>query len=232
MRVCIVVPTRNELENLRELLPKTVAPNHRVIVMDGLSKDGTAKYARDYGCTVPYVFKWNKPYGCALVEGLARAYYEHGCDYALQMDADHNWEDAQELLRKAQKMKADLTVGWEREAKRFRKVIRGGANFLARHFLGMKCVHHPTCGLRVWSKKALRILEWRKMRSKGFGVQIETLFHALTYDLKIVEVAFNSSQHRRMGLLRMVEWFRTWFRLLRLRVWMALKYPLVRGWKI
>ena len=54
----LVIPARNEAENLRRLLPKLhraardLGASYEILVVDGRSTDGTTESARDLGATV------------------------------------------------------------------------------------------------------------------------------------------------------------------------------------
>lgn len=53
MTVCIVIPTLNELEGLKKIVPQITANWYqRIIILDGGSKDGTIEYAKDHGYEV------------------------------------------------------------------------------------------------------------------------------------------------------------------------------------
>ena len=53
MKVCIVIPTMNELQGLKEIVSK-IKPEwyDRIIILDAGSVDGTIKYAKDAGYDV------------------------------------------------------------------------------------------------------------------------------------------------------------------------------------
>ena len=46
--VTVVIPTKNELENLKRLLPTIPSFIDEVLVVDGYSNDGTAEFANRY----------------------------------------------------------------------------------------------------------------------------------------------------------------------------------------
>ncbi|MFX8351063.1 glycosyltransferase, partial [Acinetobacter baumannii] len=50
--LCVLIPARNEEENLRRLVPALVSQGVRVYIFDDESTDGTARVARDGGAVV------------------------------------------------------------------------------------------------------------------------------------------------------------------------------------
>ena len=88
----IVLPVRNEEENLRQLIPKLhavvfdIGISYELIVVDGNSRDNSIATARSNGAIA---FAQKEPgYGPALKEGFAAA---HG-EYILTLDADLSHE--------------------------------------------------------------------------------------------------------------------------------------------
>ena len=204
-KIGIVIPTLNEEENLKQLLPelKKILPHAQVIIMDDLSKDDTVEVAKQFGAYVPKTYV-EKGYGMSLIEGIWRAFAQFDCDLVIQMDADHPAEAVKELF----KVNADLVLGCEKGS----RFTRGFACWLARNFLGLK-FKHPTCGLRLWTRKALQKLPWFLMKAKGFSIQIETLYYAKQQGLKIKEVLFEGRKHKKLPIRRIFEWLGTFFRL-------------------
>lgn len=206
MGLAIVIPTLNEELNVATIVPliKFLYPSAKIFVVDDLSKDKTVEQARACGAIVPYTFEFRN-YGRSLIEGITMAYYEYGCDEIIQMDADHPVEELERFL----KAEGDLIIGSE-FGKRF---TRGFACWLARKFLKLD-FRHPTCGLRLWRERAIKRINWRKIKAKGFSVQIETLYRAKKKGLKITEVEFEGKGHERLSVWRVFEWLSTFFRLL------------------
>jgi len=222
--ITFVIPTLNCKEELLERLCQLRQdfPYATFIVVDDLSKDGTWYYAKQRGCFVPYTFK-KRGYGKSLIEGLCLAWFSLESDYVVQMDVDHT-ADIKRFLEFMKEHDLDLLVGWEKSASsKFREYARRFACWLTRTFLGLRSVHHPTCGLRVWRGEACQFIPWRRIKSKGFGVQIETLFWAERRGLRIGELEFEGhKQKERLGLRVIFDWLLTWFRLLRLRIWLMI----------
>jgi glycosyltransferase involved in cell wall biosynthesis len=89
--VVVLIPARNEAENLKELIPQLSA-QCRVIVCDDESEDGTAEVARSHGAQVispgePLPFGWTgKNRACHLLAQVALESTD--CKWWIFLDAD------------------------------------------------------------------------------------------------------------------------------------------------
>ncbi len=90
-RISLVVPTLNEAQNLREVLP-TLPDVHEVILVDGGSMDGTVETAREILPGVITVTQTRRGKGNALAAGFARV----TGDLVVMFDADGS-ADAEEI---------------------------------------------------------------------------------------------------------------------------------------
>ena len=92
MDISVVLPTVNECENVRELLPRLKAIfareklSYEILVIDGNSTDGTREVATELGARV--LAERRRGYAGALTTGLAEATGE----YILTLDADMSHE--------------------------------------------------------------------------------------------------------------------------------------------
>jgi len=88
--VTFIIPTLNEVENLRQLLPTLIVSaealhiQYEILVVDGGSTDGTQECAELGGENVTLVRQTGQGYGGAIAEGIQAARGE----YLLTMDAD------------------------------------------------------------------------------------------------------------------------------------------------
>src|SRR6266700_5140616 len=93
MKTLIIIPTYNELDNLRPLLNEifSYAPKTDVLIVDDNSPDGTGKLADDIHDENPQVYVLHRPgklgLGTAYIAGFKYA-IRHGYDVAFEMDAD------------------------------------------------------------------------------------------------------------------------------------------------
>ena len=114
--LAIVLPTINELENLKFLYPelRKIFPDAIIIVVDDSSSDGTSQFLSDLKEPEEKLIVVSRPrrlgIGSAHLEGIQKA-IEIESDYVLTMDADrtHRVSDAELLWR--HRFDGDLIVG-------------------------------------------------------------------------------------------------------------------------
>ncbi len=82
--VSVVIPTLNEAENLPLVLPRVPRYVHEVIIVDGLSTDGTIEVARAHYPSVKVVLHDQRGKGAALRRGFAAS----TGDIIVMLDAD------------------------------------------------------------------------------------------------------------------------------------------------
>jgi dolichol-phosphate mannosyltransferase len=213
----LILPTYNEAENLerivRAALPRLAeaAPEHRVLVVDDGSPDGTGeiadRLARDHA-EVDVLHRTAK-------EGLGRAYlagFEHalagGAELLIEMDADfsHDPADLPRLIAAA--ADADLVLGsryvpgggvvdWELKR---RALSRWGCGY-ARHVLGVG-VRDLTGGFKCFRASTLAAIDATGAGAQGYAFQVELTWRALALGLQVVEVPIRFRE-RRLGESKM-----------------------------
>jgi dolichol-phosphate mannosyltransferase len=195
----IVIPTYNELENLRLLVPLIFEqlPHTHILVVDDNSPDGTGQLADELAAEDTRVFCLHR----TEKEGLGRAYLA-GFKWALardyshifEMDADHSHEPSRlpDLLAATETadvalgsrwVKGGGTVGWPLK----RRLLSRGGSFYARTVLGVG-IRDLTGGFKCFRKDALMALELDSVQTVGYGFQIELTWRAIQAGLKVVEV--------------------------------------------
>lgn len=198
-RVCALVPTYDERENLPRIVARLRAavPDADVLVLDDASPDGTGEVADALAAADDAVHVLHRAgkqgLGAAYLAGFAWA-LEHGYDAAVEIDADgsHQPETLPALLRAA--ASADLVIGsrwvpggsvvnWPAH----RKALSVGANLYTRVLLGMP-VADATAGFRVYRATALRALDLATVSSEGYCFQVEMTWRAVRAGLRVVEV--------------------------------------------
>ncbi len=83
-RVSVVIPALNEASNLPYVLPRIPAWVHEVLLVDGLSTDGTIEVARELWPSIRIIQQDGKGKGAALRSGFAAA----TGDIIVMLDAD------------------------------------------------------------------------------------------------------------------------------------------------
>jgi dolichol-phosphate mannosyltransferase len=105
--ITLVIPARNEAQNICEVIEKSLPYCEELLIVDGHSTDGTRDLAEDYGLRV--VLDNKKGKGDAIRVGAEAAKH----DIVVFMDADgsHDPADIPFLTEPIKQNKADLVIG-------------------------------------------------------------------------------------------------------------------------
>lgn len=210
----VVIPTYNEVENLRPLVERILALPVPVdiLVVDDSSPDGTAALvedlSREHEGRVHLLLRPGKRgLGTAYLDGfrwgLARGY-----EALVQMDADfsHDPERVPALLRALEQ--SDLAIGSRyargggtRNWGLGRRILSRGGSFYARILLGLP-VRDVTGGFKAWRAETLRRLGLDFVRSNGYCFQVEMTHRAFRSGARISEVPI-VFEDRRVGQSKM-----------------------------
>jgi len=223
VKALIVIPTYNEKENLVPLLGAIFAKNLplEVLIIDDNSPDGTGAVADEIQASNPRVHVIHRAgkmgLGSAYVVGfkyaLARDY-----DAVFEMDADfsHSPDSLGEFLRELEN--ADLVLGsrylhgvtvvnWPLS----RLILSYGANVYSRFVTGVP-VKDLTGGFKCFRRTVLEALDLDRVRSDGYGFQIEVNFKAWRKGFRIREIPILFVD-RRVGeskMSRRIVWEAAW----------------------
>jgi dolichol-phosphate mannosyltransferase len=184
MKTLIIIPTYNELDNLRPLVKEILvyAPEANILIVDDNSPDGTGTLAdemRTAHAQVDVLHRSGKlGLGTAYIAGFKYALAQ-GYDAAFEMDADfsHDPRYLPDFLRAIEH--ADVVIGsryipggdtpnWSI----IRRLISGGGNIFAHFMLGLP-VRDCTAGFRLYRREALASLDLDTIQSQGYAFQIE-----------------------------------------------------------
>src|SRR2546425_12183801 len=213
MKTLIIIPTYNELENLRPLLEKvfSFAPDTDVLVVDDNSSDGTGKLADEIHEENPQVNVLHRAgklgLGTAYIAGFKYAVAQN-YDAAFEMDADfsHDPHYLPDFLKAIEN--ADLVIGSRYIAgggtpnwSILRRLISGGGNIFARIMLGIP-VHDCTAGYRCYRRRVLESIDLDTIQSEGYAFQIELVYRVMQHGFKIVETPI-VFMDRRVGKSKM-----------------------------
>lgn len=198
-RVCVLLPTFNEVESLEAVVRRlrVAAPAVDVAVIDDNSPDGTGALADRLAEGDDQVHVLHRP----GKEGLGAAYLagfdwatRAGYDAVVEMDADgsHLPEQLSRLLEAA--TDADVVIGsrWVRGGAIHRwpwhrRVLSRGGNAYVRAVLGVE-VMDATAGFRVYRTSALTRLGLEDVTSHGYCFQVDLTLRAIDEGLRVVEV--------------------------------------------
>ena len=199
MKALVIIPTYNERENLTELLRRIFAENLplEVLIIDDHSPDGTGAVADQLAASDPRVHVMHRPgkmgLGSAYVAGFRYA-LERDYDAVFEMDADfsHNPDSLPQFLRELET--ADLVVGsrylhgvtvvnWPLK----RLILSYGANVYSRIITGIP-IKDLTGGFKCFRRQVLESLDLSRVRSDGYGFQIEINYKAWRKGFRIREI--------------------------------------------
>ena len=224
-RVCFVIPTYNEAENITLLLGRLTElypdANTLFLVVDDESPDGTGELVRQYAARdsrVNLLEGRKRGLGAAYVRGITHAMDSLHADVVLQMDADfsHDPEDAGRLLARVA-TDADVAIG--------SRYVAGGAvdetwgfrrrqlslwgNRLARWIAGLKGVRDCTAGFKAIRAASLREAGVAEITVLGYAFQVALLHRLLHSGARVVEepIYFRDRERgvTKLGLDSMVE---------------------------
>lgn len=199
MKILIIIPTYNELENLPKLLPEVFSKDNGidVLIVDDNSPDGTASYIENQQRNNNRIHLLKR----SSKQGLGTAYIA-GFKFALQkdyevvfeMDADFS-HDPNEIPRFLEEIKnADVVLGsrykngvnvvnWPMR----RLLLSWFANIYTRLITGMP-LHDATGGFKCFRRKVLETIDLNRVKSNGYAFQIEMNFKAWKKGFVIKEI--------------------------------------------
>ncbi|HWQ13683.1 MAG TPA: polyprenol monophosphomannose synthase [Roseiflexaceae bacterium] len=195
----VVVPTYNERENIRALLPRILEqPRFRALVVDDSSPDGTAGIVAQLAAAEPRVGLIQRPgklgLGTAYVAGFQRALAE-GAEYIFEMDADFSHDPGYlPGLLAAAESRFDLVIGSRyvpgggtTDWGFVRRLISRGGNLYARTILALP-VMDATGGFRCYRRRVLEAIDLGGIHSNGYSFQIEMAYRTLRAGFRVGEV--------------------------------------------
>jgi|GEM_PF-290939 len=200
MKVCIVIPTYNEAQNILNLInaiQSATGENVSVLVVDDGSPDGTGGLVRERGRTdqrVKLLQRTGKMgLGSAYVAGFKEALKDTATQAVIEMDADfsHNPGSLPQMLQTLSV--ADVAVGsryvtgggtenWSLG----RRILSRGGSLYSRLILGAPIADF-TGGFNGWRREVLESLQLDTLKSDGYSFQIELKYRAFLLGYRIKE---------------------------------------------
>ena len=197
-RGLIVLPTYNEADNIRRIIPEVLSQSAEleVLVVDDNSEDRTGDLVEDMAKQNPRVHLLRRPgklgLGTAYVAGFRYALAE-GYDYCFEMDADfsHPPDKLPEMI--ALLSDYDLVIGsrysngvsvvnWPMK----RLLLSYSACMYARKVTGCP-IRDLTAGFKAYRRSTLEAIDLDALKEDGYGFQIEIDFAIWRKGLKIKE---------------------------------------------
>ncbi len=199
MKTLIIIPTYNERENIKKIIPeiKRINRNFHILVVDDASKDGTAEVVKKLSIKDKSIklIERDAKYGLgtAYVEGFKYA-LKHKYDYIFEMDADfsHDPKYLKDFIYHIKKN--DLVIGsrylngisvvnWPLR----RLMLSKFATFYVRTITGLPLTD-ATSGFKCYKRKVLQSIDLDKIHSDGYAFQIEMHYKVWVKGFKIKEI--------------------------------------------
>ena len=223
-KLCAVVPTYNERENVERLVEevrRAAVPGLTLLFVDDTSPDGTGDVIREIASRDPSVRLLARVaktgIGSAYQDGFREAISSIAPDIIIEMDADlqHPPSAIGELVR-AVLAGADVAVGSRYVAgggvsgwSFWRRMISKGANAYARTMLGID-VRDATSGFRAYTRVKAEQVADTSLPARGFEFQVASL-HLLRKGSRITEVPYifaaRTAGRSKMGMIDIARFF-------------------------
>lgn len=184
MSTIAIIPTYNEIDNLEGLVSELLehVSSLHILIVDDASPDGTGELADELARADDRLSVLHRSgklgLGTAYIEGFAIA-LARNYEYIVQMDADrsHRPIDLPLLLERAQDADVAIgsrnipggrTVGWSL----FRRILSRGGSLYVQAILHMG-LKDSTSGFRCFRSSSLDGIDLTRVRSTGYGFQVE-----------------------------------------------------------
>jgi dolichol-phosphate mannosyltransferase len=211
----VIIPTYKEKENIEGIISSisSLPVKFDILIIDDNSPDGTANLVKLMQPSYPNLYLIERQgklgLGTAYIAGFRWA-LEKDYTFIYEMDADfsHDPRDLIRLYKACNEDGADLAIGsryisgvnvvnWPLS----RVLMSYIASIYVRLITGMK-IMDTTAGFKCYKREVLESIHPDKIRSVGYGFQIEMKFTAWKLGYKIVEVPIIFTD-RKMGASKM-----------------------------
>ena len=209
MKIGVVIPTYNEVENLSRLVSTILSLplDITLLIVDDKSPDGTGQLADEMARSMPAKMTVLHNPGkmglaSAYLQGF-RFFLENNVDAIGQMDADlsHNpmvLVDMEKALNRSDMVIGSRYVqggGLDSNWPAWRKWLSAFGNGYARQILQLPN-QDVTSGFRLWRSEALRVIPLDRIKSNGYVFLIELLYLAHLHNLTVAEVPIFFSERQ------------------------------------
>jgi len=198
-RALVIIPTYNEKENIRGIVPAVLeqAANVAVLVVDDGSPDGTGAIVKEMAAANPRVHLLER----SGKQGLGTAYIAgfkwglaQGFDYLMEMDADFSHDpkeipnflkaiETNDLVLGSRYKDGVRVVNWPLR----RLFLSKGASYYVRVITGLP-VADPTGGFKCFRRRVLESLDLDAVRSNGYAFQIEMTHKTWMNGFRVAEI--------------------------------------------
>lgn len=199
MKTLVIIPTYNELENVKKIIPEVLKQNNGidVLIVDDNSPDKTGDYVEELSKQNSHVKLIRREkklgLGTAYIAGFKYA-LQNNYDYVFEMDADFS-HDPNEIKNFLEAIKeADLVLGsryingvrvlnWPMR----RLLLSYFASVYTRVITGLP-VKDATGGFKCFRIEVLKEVDLDRIKSNGYSFQIEMTFKAFKKGFRIKEI--------------------------------------------
>ena len=167
-RVLIIVPAFNEEKNITHVIEeiRTSLPDYDILVINDCSLDNTSSVAKSKEGVRVVDLPCNLGIGGAVQTGFKYA-YEHGYDYAVQVDGDgqHIAVEVKKLISVLENEHCDMVIGSRFldtksfRSTRARRVAIRLFYYLYRMLIGIR-VTDGTSGFRAYNRRSIEFLRY------------------------------------------------------------------------
>jgi dolichol-phosphate mannosyltransferase len=206
----VIIPTYREKENIEGIIRviSALPVSFDILIIDDNSPDCTADIVKKLQSEFDNLYLIEREgklgLGTAYIAGFKWA-LKRGYGYIYEMDADfsHDPNDLIRLFNACREDGADLAIGsryvsgvnvvnWSLS----RILMSYAASIYVRTITGMK-IMDPTAGFKCYKKEVLENINTEKIKSIGYGFQIEMKFIAWKLGYRIVEIpiVFTDRKH-------------------------------------
>jgi dolichol-phosphate mannosyltransferase len=198
-KTLVIIPTYNEMDNLPRMLDRIDATGLGldVLVVDDGSPDGTGEWAQGQTAARKNLHlirrEGKQGLGTAYLRGFRYA-IENGYEFAFEMDADFSHDPdylgnflkemgGNDLVIGSRYINGVTVVNWPMS----RLLLSWFANVYARWATGLP-VQDATAGFKCYRVAALKAIDLTKIRSNGYGFQIEMKYQIWKKGFRIKEI--------------------------------------------
>lgn len=211
----VIIPTYKERENIGSIVSAILSLQERfdILIIDDNSPDGTADIIKSLQPSFPNLYLIERPgklgLGTAYIAGFKWALErDYGFIYEMDADFSHDPRDLIRLYKACHDDGADMAIGsryisgvnvvnWPLS----RVLMSYVASIYVRIITGMR-IMDTTAGFKCYKREVLESIHPDKIRSVGYGFQIEMKFMAWKLGYKIVEVPIIFTD-RKLGASKM-----------------------------
>jgi dolichol-phosphate mannosyltransferase len=198
--ILICIPTYNERENIGHIIHEVLAQGDdiEILIVDDNSPDGTASIVEGLMRDDPRIHILKRPgkggLGTAYVDGFTFGLTMPQIGYLMEMDADFSHDPKYIKGFREAIEECDLVIGsrycngisivnWPIS----RLLLSYFASIYVRIITGMP-VKDPTGGFKCFRREVLEWLDLKRIRSNGYGFQIEMNFFVWRAGFRIKEI--------------------------------------------